>query len=940
MTNTTETPLTLAAAQDFLRAQSARIAVDPMTNSVFALAQTLFQDIEAGRTSISELSRFAGDLHLTLISERADRFREQHYDADAKAAWTDVRGMLEVLAAEGFDAFKASIEQNTGGIVFTAHPTFALSRALRQAFTAHVTRPNKSTRAALLKHIREDGREWNKGINLNGEHDEVQEALLNAAGAQQVYASVILDVARKAFPDQWRELRPFLPTLASWVGYDLDGRTDIHWSQSLTFRLREKADQLARYGERLETMSGSAKIGPLARLIVRLRGAAKETAADARLFDQDLTDPEKLVAAANALSNHSKRMILDATEITSVLDDVIPDADDALAASLIAFRAEVESLQLGTARIHLRVNAAQVRTVINRDLGLETEDRQLGRLALAQLSQKARNSKPVDVNFADLFLEQSTARRQFMMCAQILKHIDSGSVIRFLIAESENPATVMGALYLARQYGVADKLDISPLFETPEALETGGRFIERLLEEPEFLRYVKERGYLSIQLGFSDAGRFIGQVAADMAIERIHNLIARALAAKKADVALLIFNTHGESMGRGAWPGSFGQRFDHALTPWTRNGAAARNLPLMHEVSFQGGDGFLHFANPVLAETTYAAWCRRSLSLPPDTSEDPFYTRTDLVWDFYRSLRAWHERLFVNPDYGRLLGDFAAGLVVKAGSRQKRRTGGPTGPRALRAISHNATLQQLGIPANTAAGIGSSLQRENDRLVQLINTSPRMHSLILLALNARVVTSLPALRAYANVFDPSVWIANSRMVDPERAGAYRAVYYGLRDDETAISINRIANLLSIDLGRFDRLLAQLDDAPSAEERHEGRLDLHALHAIRQALMMHAFVLVGQLPRISERHDTNTRDLLRMVLDMQIADAVDMLVKIFPRGRDEDTPFRELTEAGSEAKSNAYGYDRIHRNIIGPLGEIDRALHGISLAITHAYRAFG
>ncbi len=215
-----------------------------------------------------------------------------------------------------------------------------------------------------------------------------------------------------------------------------------------------------------------------------------------------------------------------------------------------------------------------------------------------------------------------------------------------------------------------------------------------------------------------------------------------------------------------------------------------------------------------------------------------------------------------------------------------------------------------------------------------------MHALILLALNARAVTSLPALRAYANVFDPSVWIAHSRLVDPERAGAYRAVYYGLRDDETAISINRIANLLSIDLGRFDRLLAQLDDAPSAEERHEGRLDLHALHAVRQALMMHAFVLVGQLPRISERHDASTRDLLRMVLDMRIGDAVDMLVKIFPRGRDEDTPFKELTEAGSEAKSNAYGYDRIHRNIIGPLGEIDRALHGISLAITHAYRAFG
>ena len=941
MTNADPTPLTLAAVQDFLRAQSTRIAVDPMTNSVFALAQSLFQDIEAGKASVTELAKFAGDLHLTMIEERADRFREQHYEAAPKAGWSLVRAALDALALKGLDAFRTGIEQNTGGIVFTAHPTFALSRALRQAFTAHVTRPNKSSRATLLKHIREDGRPWNKAINLVGEHDEVQDALLNAAGAQQAYAALVLDVARKAFPDDWRGLRPYLPTLASWVGYDLDGRTDIHWSQSLTFRLREKAAQLARYADRLEAMSGASKVAVLARLTVRLRAAAGDAESDAARFAEDLTDPEKLVQAANALTSHSKRMILDATEITTVLDDAIPAVDDSLAAALIAFRAEVESLQLGTARIHLRVNAAQVRTVINRDLGLETEDRELGRLALAQLSQKARQSKPVQVNFADLFLEQSTARRQFMMCAQILKHIDSGSVIRFLIAESENPATVMGALYLARQYGVAEKLDISPLFETPEALETGGRFIERLLEEPEFLRYVKERGYLSIQLGFSDAGRFIGQVAADMAIERIHNLIARALAAKTDDVALLVFNTHGESMGRGAWPGSFGQRFDHVLTPWTRNGARTRNLRLMHEVSFQGGDGFLHFASQPIAETTYAAWCHRALSDPPDTSKDPFYTRTDLVWDFYRALRAWHERLFVNADYGRLLGDFSAGLVVKAGSRQKRRTGGPTGPRALRAISHNATLQQLGIPANTASGIGSSLQRENDRLVELINASPRMHGLILLALRARVVTSLPALRAYANVFDPSVWIAHARLAEPDKAAAYRSVYYGLRDDETAVSINRIANFLSIDLGRFDRLLARLDDAPSAEERHEGRLDLHALHAIRQALMMRAFTLVGRLPRISQRHDTDARDLLRMVLDMRIAETVDLLVEIFPRASDEETPFKALTESGSETKSAAsYGYDSIHRDIIGPLDEIDCALHGISLAITHAYGAFG
>ncbi|MDX1292203.1 MAG: phosphoenolpyruvate carboxylase, partial [Hyphomonas sp.] len=531
-------PTTLETAQSFLREQAARIQIDPLTNSVFALAQTLFRDLETGKVKLSDLSKLADEVHLDLIEERADRFRAQHAGGKAKNAWHGLTEDLNALAAQGFEAFKARVEQATGGIVFTGHPTFALSKDLRTALADHVVSATKTSRAALMRQIRTDARAWNEAISLTGEHDEVQAAIAHAANAQLVYASTLISVARKAFPDDWRTLKIHVPTLACWVGYDLDGRADIHWSQSLTFRLTEKAVQLGRYAQQLESISGSQKVGPLAKLTQRLKSAAEETAQHAALFSADLTDPDHLVPAANALTNHSRGAVLDASEITDVLDKVIPDADDSLAAELMALRAQVEALQLGTARIHLRVNAAQVRTVINRDLGLQTEDRELGRVALAELAQKARKSKPVQVNFADLFLEQSTARRQFMMCAQILKHIDSGSVIRFLIAESENPATVMGALYLARQYGVDDKLDISPLFETPEALETGGRFIERLLEEPEFLAYVKRRGYLSIQLGFSDAGRFIGQVAADMAIERIHNLIARALAAKDADVDL------------------------------------------------------------------------------------------------------------------------------------------------------------------------------------------------------------------------------------------------------------------------------------------------------------------------------------------------------------------------------------------------------------------
>lgn len=934
----------LGAAGEFLRLEAERISEDPMTNSVFALAQTLFREIDTGRTGLDEVAALVDEAHLVLVEQRAARLRERHAGVNPRKVWSPVRARLEAVAAEGFEAFRAFAEQPRGGIVFTAHPTFSLSPELRAAIAGHAVKPGKRTRAALERAIRQDARAWNRSITLASEHEEAQAALAHAAAAQRHYAHLVFDVARAQFPDRWQGLRPALPTIASWVGYDLDGRTDIQWYHSIGFRLAEKAEQLRRYQRRVQDMLDAfADVAGLDALARRLDLAAGETALQAALFSADLHDPEQLVAAANRLTAEGEGRLTDAAEITAALDEIIAaTSDPPLIQELVIFRAEVESQQLGTGRIHLRVNAAQIAAVISRELNLEADDRALGRLALAELSRRAAMPKAVDINFADLFLEQSTARRQFMLCAQMLKHIDAGSPIRFLIAESENPATVMAALYLARHYGVNTKLDISPLFETPEALETGGRFIERLLDEPEFATYVRRRGHLAIQLGFSDSGRFIGQIAGNMAIERIHNLILRALAPRVPGAALLIFNTHGESMGRGAWPGTFQQRFEHLLTPWTRSNAATLGVPIIHESSFQGGDGYLHFATPELAETAMGHWCQDALApVEPPAAADPFYTRTDLVWDFYRALRAWHERFFTNPDYGRLLTDFAPGFVVTAGSRQTRRPSGPAGPRALRAISHNAELQQLGIPLNTASGIGSSLQRETDRLVDLGNASPRMRSLVQLAWRARLVTSLPVLRGYASVYTPDVWIAHARSGAPEETSAYRSVYSALRDGETALSVSRTANLLSTDLDRFDRLLARLDDAPSTATRHEDRINLHVVHGVRQALMMRAFALVGRLPAISERHDTSLRDIIRLVTSLRIGECVALLAKIFPPSQDRQALLSALDEpGGAEDAPGQYGYDHIHRDIIAPLDEIDRLLHRISLALNHPYDAFG
>src|SRR5690606_11961334 len=153
--------------------------------------------------------------------------------------------------------------------------------------------------------------------------------------------------------------------------------------------------------------------------------------------------------------------------------------------------------------------------------------------------------------------------------------------IRMLVAECEEPATVLAALYFAKLFGIEGKVDVSPLFETENALEHGGRLLEALLAEEEYRTYAKTRGRVAIQTGFSDAGRFVGQIPASLAIERLQGRLAEAMAENGlTDCAALVFNTHGESMGRGAHPDSFADRLGWPLSPWARRRSLRAGIPL------------------------------------------------------------------------------------------------------------------------------------------------------------------------------------------------------------------------------------------------------------------------------------------------------------------------------------------------------------------------
>ncbi|MCC5981150.1 MAG: phosphoenolpyruvate carboxylase [Oceanicaulis sp.] len=906
----------------------------PLKNPVGDLANTLFSGLNRGAVSVEGLSRLIDTLADEGLARRAEALNAQHGEGLSRKAESGVRAALEALAAQGFDTFEGAVSGRKGGIVFTAHPTFALARSTRAALAdAAVSGKAKALKGAGHAHGPD------ADISLLTEHGEVLEALARARGANAALTGLALDIARQHFPDSWRTLSPDLLSLASWVGYDLDGRTDIHWSRSIAFRLQEKAIQLSRYASLLTDSGASGVDG----LIERLEAASRLAASHAKLFEADMEAPGAVVKAANALTASHPARLVSLTPVVAELDTVMARADDATALKLAAIRAEMKTAGLGAAHIHLRINAAQLKSAVRADLGLEEDEDDFGRLALARASERAASAHVHQVSFASVFLEQMTARRQFMLCAQFLKHIDSDTPIRFLLAECETPATVMGAVYLARLYGVAEKVDISPLFETPDALERGGRLIERLLAEPVYRDYIAARGQLAIQLGFSDAGRFMGQAGAELAIERLHILVARALKRHQVSgVEVVVFNTHGESMGRGAHPGTLKDRLDHLLTPWARSRFAAAGVPVVHETSYQGGDGFLHFANDALARSVVFSTALHVLSPTAKGMDDPFYAEIDYTWDVYRAIKAWQEALFANTDYRNAITAFAPHMLVKSGSRKAKRPGGPGQQldlSMLRAIPHNAALQQLGIPVNVSGGLGSSIGAEPERMAALLTRSPRMAALHAMIARARTLTSLSALRGYARLYDASEWTGRAASARAQSAArAFLDLANRLSDQSRHTALTRLANHLSADLMKLDRLV---DDEAHSWRNDPDRRAVEALHAIRQALIMQAFLTVSRLPAFSRRHDLTRSDVIDLVLALRIPEAVTALDEIFPEAREELDALGAIEEPNETPDgSGGHGYPEIQSRIIRPLEQLYPLITRISVAISHYYRAIG
>jgi phosphoenolpyruvate carboxylase len=601
--------------------------------------------------------------------------------------------------------------------------------------------------------------------------------------------------------------------------------------------------------------------------------------------------------------------------------------------------------------VHFRVNSSQLQNAIRRRMDPDGTLDLASQAALMKMRELLASVKPLRTNFAALAIENSTAVRLFLTMAQILHHIDADSPIRMLVAECEQPTTMLAALYFAKLFGIEDKVDVSPLFETETALEHGGRFLEALLAEPAYRAYARVRGRVAIQTGFSDAGRFVGQIPAALAIERLQGRLAQAMQANElGDVSALIFNTHGESMGRGAHPASMADRLAWPLSPWARRRFVRAGIRLEPEVSFQGGDGYLFFGTPELALATLTRFVELSpAETDPYAPTDPFYRRTDLSLDFYRAIRRVQQRHLASGTYARAVTAFGLGLLNDTGSRKSRRQSDIAADRnmslrQIRAIPHNAILQQLGYPINIIAGAGSATEGNYEEFANLLRDSERGRQIVRLIRSANALASIKTISAFGELFNSAYWASRTYRGHEEHLadGCLALAEYLTGDDRTGV-FRRLATRLRVDAAKLHRLLARVPSdiasgAPLADREHTRRM-IGILQALRLALFQHMFLKVVMVPAFSRANDIAREDVLEMVFTLRVDDALAQLRRAFPTSFPSLDDFH-VDEPADYPDEAATGYAAIRNNFIDPIERSNKLALRIGLAIANEFGAHG
>jgi phosphoenolpyruvate carboxylase len=932
-----------------------RAGDDVFSNPIMLFALDLTRRIDRGEVSYSALEQLVQHLSMEAFEDRAARLGsylgETSPDENDDAVEALING---IKPGADFATFRVMVERVHFGIVLTAHPTFAMTIEqsrnlvdLATGYTQHDRPLDEAGRQKILDSAARVEHRPPAELTLSLEYEWSVEALKNAHDALERVHRTVLRVTRERFPEQWTELTPRMVTLASWVGYDQDGRTDITWGQTFGKRLQVKHSLLQRYRDQAALMiigADSTLMPIMQRLAGMLDLAILTVEEQLEALHRADADPAETAAFARLVIAGRDAALVTTTGLRELINEALAlKPDEVLAEDLLVMRASLVTHGLALGHTHVRLNSTQLHTAIRKQIGLTTSpsDPANRRSYFNAINDLLGRVTPVSINFASLMTESSTARKLAMTVAQILKLIDGEMPVRFLIAETETGFTLLTALYYAKLFGIADRIDISPLFETAEAFDRGAQVIEEALRSPHYVEYLRTRRRMAIQFGFSDSGRFMGQMAATFRIERLRLSLAQLLLkAGLGDLQLVLFNTHGESIGRGGHPISLADRLAYVAPPFSRAEIARAGIRVKEEVSFQGGDGYLPFLSHAAALASVRNILEFVLAPNEEAVNDPIYSANDYAAEFFATVQQEFGALVEDPDYAALLGFIGTNLLYRSGSRPAKRQTEGWGqtlrlghPSQLRAIPNNAVLQQIGMLANTVYGLGRAAEKDPEFFATLRARSPRFRRALQMVEEAVNASDLDVLRAYVDTLDPGMWLTRSgRTRSPSRAKALKILAAQCESIDLHDSLARVLRRLQADYLRLLELL------PPASSARRDRLIL--LHGIRIAIIHRLCLLATTIPDFSPVHGTSREAMIQRVLQLEVVTVTDKLATIFPRQEQQAGVRGDFGEPATYRAEAAMSYEYEHDNLFNPLFGLYDLTRRIGTSISYLIGAMG
>ena len=896
---------------------------DPSINPVSSLAHLLSRKFVNNEIDLIKINSIIENLSNELIVQRAFNLNKS-YGLKIKTVVSKITKENKLLTFRDFKKFWSS---NRVGSVFTAHPTFNLNNDAWNNIVNTDALIKKRIKFPNIKH-----RSINK-IELVDEHKAAINAIDNFWNVVNELNKEVLNLGQKKWPSEFKIFLPSVINCASWVGYDLDGRADINWIDSFTFRLKEKSLMLEKLERQIKNLFKykDENIHKELELILKKINFLKLNASeiisliksnnlnDLKNFDEKL---EKLRDQSN--SKYFVQKLLKQAKLTK---------NKNLSNELLIIASEISNKGFGIGEIHLRFNALQLHNALKGVMDISIASASV-RTDLNRLSKLIDDVKYQEIYFQDIDKEPTTAKRQLMLASLILKYIDNSVPIRLLIAECDHPATILSALYFAKKYGINNSLDISPLFETANSIERGARILEQVLDCKPFIKNIQNRKRICIQTGFSDAGRFMGQITSSLAVERLQVKLSEVFKEKiNKNIEVIIFNTHGESLGRGGHPDGILERNQYIFSAFARDSFRKKGFSFKHETSFQGGDGFLRFGNKSIAEETISSVLISEL-VHKNYNDDPFYKETDFALDFFITLKNWHEKLYINPDYWQLLDLFSNNLIVPSGSRTNKRSTDFSNirkdPSQIRAISHNAILQQYGYLAHIAGGLGTAVNVDIEKFEYLKKYSKRFQQLLRVGFVAKKLSSLNTPLAYTLILDPSYWVGRSYSNSEKKMRyAFRKLSKALENDNRSESVKRLVTMLRDDALDFHSIVSnELNLHPENEERTS--LDL--LQSLRISLMSHTLLLTSQIPSFSARDNLSPEILISSALKMDLVNVINQIKIAFPRAKNSN-----VKQSPKNLNDN---YKIIQKKFIEPISKCNDLILEIGVLISHAFNAHG